>query len=239
MKLATKHLITHILTQLDYVALGNIYCDDRGDAFWKNRKRPCQQLGTRIASSLRQRLAPNGRSLYVGAGVAELPMLIMETTELHRSIAAHNLRKDEVVILNKTCAEQPFTFLATNALHAQGRFDHLWLVSVLNDPECYPETSALSYGRATPFTFNPDIFKKEQRLLRRLVHLCLSTLTMPGLVTTSVEEIPWITAWCLENDVSFHIENKTYPTAIVGDPLCFIHLGKRLKRAYQTKTRNL
>ncbi len=180
----------------------------------------------RIATQLKNRLRSEGRSLYVGAGVTELPMLIAETTELHRSITAHNLRKDEVAILNKTCAYLPFEFRASSALHARGRFDHIWLLSILNDPECYPETSALSYGHATPVNFDTDTFKKERRTLNRLLNSCLSKLTLPGLVTTSVEEIPWITAWCLEKGIPFRIENKTYPTAIVGDPLCFIHLGK-------------
>ncbi len=225
LKPETKKIITHVFAQLDYPALGKVYCDEGGDAFWQARKGPCQTLGMRIANHLKNRLRSEGRSLYVGAGVTELPMLIAETTELHRSITAHNLRKDEVAILNKTCAYLPFEFRASSALRARGRFDHIWLLSVLNDPECYPETSALSYGHATPVNFDTDTFKKERRTLRRLVNSCLSKLTIPGLVTTSVEEIPWITAWCLEKGIPFHIENKTYPTAIVGDPLCFIHLG--------------
>jgi len=214
-----------VFEQLDYPTLGKVYCDEGGNAFWKDRKGPCQTLGIRIASALKNQLTENGRSLYVGSGVAELPMLIMETTELHRSMAAHNLRSDEVNILNQACTGLPLAITAKNALNAQGRFDHIWLMSVLNDPECYPETSALSYGHATPVEFDTDRFTKERRTLNRLVNSCLSKLTLPGLVTTSVEEIPWITAWCLEKGVPFRIENKTYPTAIVGDPLCFIHLG--------------
>ncbi len=154
-------------------------------------------------------------------------MLVVETTELDRSVTAHNLRKDEAAILNKACADLPFEIQASNASRARGRFNHIWLVSVLNDPECYPETSALSYGHATPVNFDANTFKKERRTLIRLINSCLSKLTLPGLVSTTVEEIPWITAWCLERDIPFHIEDKTYPTAIVGDPLCFIHLGKK------------
>ena len=75
--------------------------------------------------------------------------------------------------------------------------------------------------------FDTDTFNKERRTLNRLLNSCLSKLTLPGFVTTSVEEIPWITAWCLEKDIPFRIENKTYPTAIVGDPLGFIHLGEK------------
>lgn len=225
LKPKTKKIISHVFAQLDYPALGKIYCDESGDAFWQARKGPCQTLGMRIATQLKNRLRSEGRSLYVGAGVPELPMLIAETTELHRSITAHNLRIAEVATLNKTCSYLPFEFRASSALRARGRFDHIWILSVLNDPECYPETSALSYGHATPVDFDADTFKKERRTLLRLVNSCLSKLTIPGLVTTSVEEIPWITAWCLEKDIPFRVENTTYPTAIVRDPLCFIHLG--------------
>ncbi len=157
--------------------------------------------------------------------MAELPMLIVETADLTRSVEPYNLRKDEVGILNKACNDLPFSFQAANALQAQGQFDHIWMVSILNDPECYPEASALSYGRATPATFDADAFKEEQGTLRQLVNSCLSKLALPGFVTTSVEEIPWITAWCLENGVPFGIDSKTFPTAIVGDPVCFIKLG--------------
>jgi len=216
-----------VFAQLNYPALGKVYCDEGGDAFWQNRKGPCQILGMRIATQLKNRLPREGRSLYVGAGVPELPMLISETTELDRSIEIYNLRQDEVAILNKACADLPFEFRASSALRARGRFDHIWLLSVLNDPECYPETSTLSYGHATAVNFDTNTFKKERRTLIRLVNSCLSKLNLPGLVTTSVEEIPWITAWCLEKGVPFRIENKTYPTAIVGDPLCFIHLAEK------------
>ena len=221
----TKKLITSVFNQLDFQKLGTIYCDEGGEAFWKNRRGPCQRLGKKIASQLLQRLMRKGRSLYIGAAVAELPMLITETVELQREVYAHNLRKDEVVLLNKACMHLPFTFQGTDAQGAQGPFDHIWIVSVLNDPEAYPETSALSYGRANPINFDPDAFKKERRILRRLVTSCLIKLALPGLITTSVEEIPWITEWCIEHGLHFHIENQTFSTAIVGDPLCFIHVS--------------
>lgn len=230
LKPSTRNLITQIFAQLDYSALGKIYCDEGGDAFWQDRKGPCQTLGKNIATQLEKRCPKEGRSLYIGAGVAELPMLITESIELNRSIAAHNLRKDEVEILNKACADLPVTFQANNARRARDRFDHIWIVSVLNDPECYPETSALSYGRATPLNFDVDTFKKERRMLIQLLNSCLGKLTYPGLVTTSVEEVPWITTWCLKHNLPFHIEGKTYPTAIVGDPLCFIHIGEKTRQ---------
>jgi hypothetical protein len=81
---------THVFDQLDYKALGAIYCDEGGEEFWKDRREPCQTLGVQMAKILRRRLKSEGRSLYVGAGVAEIPMLVMETLELHRKVAAFN-----------------------------------------------------------------------------------------------------------------------------------------------------
>src|SRR5437867_5889091 len=97
---ATLQSIARIFDALDYAALGAIYCHEGGDAFWEERRGPCQKLGIQLAEVLRDRLRPNGRSLYIGAGVAELPILAMETMELHRTVEAYNLRADEVALLN-------------------------------------------------------------------------------------------------------------------------------------------
>src|SRR2546422_8383903 len=92
--------ITRIFDSLDYAALGPIYCDEGGDAFWEERRGPCQELGIKLAAALRDRLPPSGRSLYVGAGGAELPPLVMETAELHRTVAADNLPAQEAAGLH-------------------------------------------------------------------------------------------------------------------------------------------
>jgi len=147
---STLHTISRIFQNLDYGSLGEIYCDEGGDAFWNERRGPAEQLGVKLAEVLRSRLSPKGRSLYVGAGVAEIPMLVMEALELERTVAPYNLRAREVTVLNQTCAGLPFAFLPDDARTASGSFDHLWIVSVLNDPECFPELGALSSGRAIP-----------------------------------------------------------------------------------------
>ena len=223
---ATLAFITRIFNSLDYAALGPIYCDEGGDAFWQERRGPCQELGIKLAAVLRDRLRPGGRSLYVGAGVAELPPLMMETVELHRTVAAYNLRADEAAVLNRACAGLPFEFQAKDAREAEGPFDHLWIVSVLNDPECFPELGALSSGRANPVTFDPDSFTVERQAVLALAADCLEKIARPTLVTTSVEEIPWITDWCERHDVACVVEDADYPTAIVQDPICFIRLGE-------------
>ena len=221
----TLQHIDRIFDSLDYHALGAIYCDEGGDAFWEERRGPCQELGIKLAAVLRDRLRPGGRSLYVGAGVAELPPLVMETAELHRTVAAYNLRADEVAVLNRACAGLPLEFQATDARGAAGPFDHLWIVSVLNDPECFPELGALSSGRADPVTFDPTAFAVERQAVLALAAGCMAKVARPALVTTSVEEITWITDWCERQGVPYVVEDEDYPTAIVEDQTCFIRIG--------------
>ena len=222
---ATLHAIARLFDSLDYAALGAIYCHEGGDAFWEERREPCRTLGIKLAGVLRDRLAPNGRSLYVGAGVAELPMLAMETLELHRTVEAYNLRADEVSLLNHACAGLPFGFQARDAREAAGTFDHLWIVSVLNDPECFPELGALSSGHANPVTFDPDVFVVERQAVFAVAAGCLEKVARPGLVTTSIEEIPWITDWCERQGIPCVVEDEDHPTALVEDPVCVIRIG--------------
>ncbi len=222
---STRAAITRLFDRLDYARLADIYCEEGGAAFWQARKAACRTLGSRLAERLKGRLPPRGRSLYVGAGVAELPVLVMETLELEREVAVFTLRRKEAGILNRACAGLPFRYRAQDARRARGRFDHLWIVSVLNDPERFPELSALSYGRADPVIFEPRVFVRERRAVTALVDAVMRDLRHPALVTTSVEELPWIAAWCARHAVPCAVGAHRHPTALVGDPVCFVRVG--------------
>lgn len=224
----TRRLIARVFARLDYAALGPIYCDEGGAAFWRTKRGPCETLGVALAGVLLGRLRPGGRSLYVGAGVAELPAALAEALELNREVAAFNLRRPEVALINRALAarEGPaWRLRAGDARRARGAFDHLWLVSVLNDPERFPALSALSYGRANPVTFDPRAFARERTAVRALADACLDKLTASALVTTSVEEIPWVTDWAARRGRRCTVEPEDYPTALVEDPVCFIRIG--------------
>jgi hypothetical protein len=223
----TKQAIAQVFNCLDYAALGRIYCDEGGEAFWREKRGLCQRLGSKLAEALLGRLKPKGRSLYVGAGVAEIPALVMEVLELGREVTAYNLRADEVALLNQACKDLGLQFWCRDAANANGLFDHLWIVSTLNDPERFPELSTLSYGRANPVTFDPTRFAQERAAVLEIVDACLRKLTLPSLVTTSVEEIPWITDWCARKRVACVVEEEDYPTALVEDPICFIRIGMK------------
>jgi len=221
----TTQQIKKMYQALDYEGLGPIYCDEGGDAFWEDRREPCQKFGIAIAKALRGRLQPLGRSLYVGAGVPEIPILLMEHHELNRTVCPYNLRQGEVDILNQAGGESGISFCYGSAESATGNFDHLWIVSVLNDPEEFPNLSVLfSYGRADPLTFDTTAFSTERETGIRLFANCMAKLTKPGWLTTSVEEIPWVEHWCQTHHRPYHIEEPTYPTALIGDPICFIRI---------------
>ncbi len=223
---ATRHFVTEVYGRLDYDALGPIYCYEGGDEFWRAKRGLCDRLGSRVAVVLRRKLARGGRSLYVGAGVAELPALIMETVELGRSVEPYNLRRAEVAVLNRACSSVPLTFHAIDAAGAKGRFDHIWMVSVLNDPERFPHLSPLSYGRGDPLTLDPLKFGIERRIVRALVARCMGKLARPGFVTTTTEEVLWFAEWCHRHRVPYRVGKHDYPTALVGDPVCFMQIGK-------------
>ena len=228
----TRQVIQEVFAKLDYAVLGDVYCEEGGEVFWKTHRKKCRTMGIRIGEALKQRLPQKGKSLYVGAGVAELPLLVTETLDMNRTVEAYNLREREVNVLNRACHGLPFAVHATGAQTAHGTFDHLWIASVLNDPECFPETSALSYGRADPVKFDPAAFQREGTQIRELLDACLPKLSRPGMLSTTVEEVAWMTEWLTRHRVPFHVEEQLYPTAIVGDPLCFIRLAptKKWKR---------
>jgi hypothetical protein len=226
----TRTLIGRVFARLDYGALGPVYCDEGGAAFWRAKRGPCRALGMRLAAVLLGRLRRGGRSLYVGAGVAELPAALAETLDLRREVAAFNLRRTEVAVINRALADRggpAWRLRAGDARRAAGPFDHLWMVSVLNDPERFPTLSALSYGRADPVTFDPRAFARERAAVRALADACLNKLATPALVTTSVEEIPWITDWAARSGRICFVEPEDHPTAMVEDPVCFIRIEDR------------
>ena len=225
----TRRLISSIFDRLDYRSLARIYCDEGGVAFWRDRRGPAQRLGLAIANALAGRLLPGGRSLYVGAGVTEIPALLIERHDLGRTVEPYTLRRAEARALNHAGAAAGLKIRGSDAVSARGTFDHLWIVSVLNDPETLPSLSALSYGRADPVTFDSVAFARERTVVRRLVDRCLRRLTVPGLVTTSVEEVPWIRDWAKRHRRETIVEAEELPTALVGDAVCFVRLERRKK----------
>ena len=166
----TVRFIADVFDRLDYRKLGPIYCDEGGEEFWKDRRDPCQTLGKGLAEIVLNRLKPGGRSLYVGVGVAELPVLITEVLELDRHVEAFNLREDEVAALNHACKGLPFRIAARDARSARGMYDHLWIVSVLTILSRIPSSPRSPTDRRTPSpSIRPRLRMNVQRSSRWLM----------------------------------------------------------------------
>jgi hypothetical protein len=54
----------------------------------------------------------------------------------------------------------------------------------------------------------------------------MGKLARPGLVTTTTEEVIWIAEWCHRHRVPYLVGKRYYLTALVGDPICFMQIGK-------------
>lgn len=230
--LATSARVRQVIEALDGTTLGHVYCDDGGDAFWADRREPVIELGVRWASELTTRLPRGGHSIYVGAGVAELPAMIVEILDLDRTVTACNLRAEECDSINGALAKQELDLrlqhIDASAVTVDA--DHISLVSVLCDPETFPIVSDLTYGRLHPALVDAEAFVAERDRVRQLAHAVLNRLRLPGLVTTTIEEVPWVLEWAERAGVRAAGDDTMVETAIVGDPIGFLRVAAATSR---------
>ncbi len=231
---ATVDKITSLFAHLDYGALGDIYCDEGGAAFWDDRRSPALELGLIWAAALGPRIPPGGSSLYVGAGVAELPALVTEALDLRRGLRVASLRTAECEILNRSLDAAGLgdrvRFTPGGVLghldEDPGPFDHLSVVSVLDDPETYPLVSGVTYGRIPPVLLDVGGFCQERDKVRELVAALFDAAKVPFLVTTTGEEVPWFLHEAEARDLRVEADDETIETALVGDPIGFLRVGR-------------
>ena len=226
---ATRTVLEALFAALGYDRLGPIYCDEGGAAFWEAHREPALRLGIEWARALASRLT-RGTSFYVGAGVAELPALVVEVADLDRTVRVCSLNGEECDVINAALRtvglQDRIAFECRDAakIAAETTFDHLSLVSVLNDPDLYPMVSGLSYGRLPPVSLDVPRFEAERERLRGLVATLLDGLRRPGLVTTTFEEVSWLLHVASTLGLTIDAEDDAIETAIVGDPIGFLRV---------------
>ena len=217
-----------VLAALDWQALGEIYFHWGGEAFWQEQLPQVGALGEKLGRALLPRLARRGASLWVGAGVAELPVLLAEVLLHERDVVATNLRARECEVLNagldKAAKDVPLRYVAGDACAvAAGRdFDHLGCISVFTDPESWPLLSDVAYGRIAPVQIDVERFVAERDQARTLAQGLFARLSRPGLLTTSAEAGAWVLECAEAAGRSFEASEELVETAVVGDPVGFI-----------------
>lgn len=210
--------------ELDWGLLERLYCWDDGEGFFADEQREALwDAGLQIAAGLSDRLAElwtDGprRSLYVGAAVAELVPMLVEALVLGRDVQAVNLAGPEADELNRAFEAVGVTLRLGTEL-PEGPFDHLWVVSVLSDPEAFPALHDELYQRVGAAATGAGDLVAERARAAEFVETWCSQLARPALISTTDEEVGFFEAESARRGRRFHVPKIGRLTAIVGDAL--------------------
>ena len=222
--------------RIDWEALGELYCHEGGEAFFPPEQvAAMRESGLRIAGALGEELARLrggvGRSLYVGAAVAELVPLLVERHVLQREVVVVNLDNAESDALNRAfvLAESDSglrmpRIRALDLTEVEGPFDHGWLVSVLNDPEAFPALHDQLYQRTGELATGRGDLDEERARAEALSEALLDRLTPQALLSTTDEELPVLRPLLARRKWGMQASEDALLTGVVGDPLRFLRM---------------
>lgn len=228
---AVTMLARRVIDALDWRGLGEVYFHWGGEQFWRERTARVLELGEVLGRRLGREVPRGGSSLWVGAGVAELPVLLGEALALGRSVVATNLRRRECELLNdglaRAAADAPVRYLAVDAQVVEpGReFDHLGCISVFTDPETWSVLSDVAYGRVPPVQIDVERFVAEREAARAVAKGVFARLQRPGVVTTTAEEVAWFLEQAAACGRTVDAADDLVATAVVGDPVGFLRVS--------------
>ncbi|MBL9077385.1 MAG: hypothetical protein JNL08_07780 [Planctomycetes bacterium] len=217
-----------VLDRLDATAIGDVYWHEDGARHFRDRRGAVVTAGRVLGKALLERVPTGGASLWVGAGLAELPVLLAEVLLHDRAVTAANLRQAECDLLNAALQaalpDVPLRYVAADARDAApgATFDHLGCISVFTDPETFAVLSDVAYGRIAPVQLDVDRFVAERERARTLAVALFARLQRPGLVTTTAEEVAWFLETAAAAGAGVDAGDELLPTAVVGDPVGFL-----------------
>jgi hypothetical protein len=218
--------------ELDWELLGRAACEGDGTTFYDAEFRErILDTGLWFAEDLGARLEHGqGQSLYLGAEVAELPLILAEhivmqrrvewlnvecaaTTELARAIRAVSARLG---------IELPVPIVEDVRRIAEESCDHLWMVSVLTDPDAFPALHDELYERRdAPLATGRGVLDVERRRADALVEAWLARAELPCALSTTEEELVVIEPLVAFRGWRLELESGGRLSAIVGDRVRF------------------
>lgn len=219
--------------ELDWAALGACYCEgDARDYFDDARRARLFDVGLVLADDVAARLPARGpgRSLYVGAAAAELAPLLVERLVLGRELRWHLLPGPELDELARGLTrvsarlglELPLPDQRPLESVAPLPCDHLWLVSVLTDPDAFPALHDELYERTgTPQATGRGDLAAERRRAQSLVAALFAHAAPEALITTTTDELPLLRAHVGD---AVPLERGRL-TALVGDRIALLRTG--------------
>ncbi len=225
---------------LDWERLGVLHCHEGGEDFFDLVDRGALlEAGLLFADDLGRRLSEGGTSLYIGASVAELVPMLVESLVLGRQVLWYELASPIIEELAGALEEverkldcmlpRPCLRPIQEAQRpgSQAPIDHLWLVSVLSDPDAFPALHDRLYERKGEAATGKGDFESELETARALASAALRMCEVPALVTTSDEELSVLVPLCEELGFLLQVPDAARLSAVVGDPVRHCSLTKR------------
>lgn len=223
-----------VLDELDWPLLGELYCYEGGEHFFDAERRAAILDGglaqaAEIGAALERFRTGDGlgvgASLYVGASVFELGPILFESLFLGRHVDARNLPGRESAELDRALVavargmDLTLPRISTTPVEAAtGSFDHVWLVSVLTDPEAFPALHDELYGRhGTDLATGRGDLAGERARAEALVARLLAQAASPCLVTTTEDEEPIWRAVCPRQGRALAAPGPGRLSPVVGD----------------------
>ena len=217
---------------LDWTALGEFYCSEGGaDFFCEEQRQELIESGLTFAQELGERLGPakNARSLYLGAALFEIFPALFEHLVLEREVVLLNLDHPETRELNRGLAhvsrdlELALPTIRVHEVEQLGgqRFDHIWMTSVLNDPDAFPALHDALYQRDSGdeyATCRGNLVEDKARASSLLESLLAASEDACWFTTTD-EELPLVQKVCEAHGRQLAIPESARLSAIVGDPV--------------------
>jgi hypothetical protein len=225
-----RRAVAAAFAALDWRALGACVFEDPRGRFTARQLTELVETGLVAASALAEH--EPGTSLIVGGGVAEVPAALGETLAgrrvvllTKRIVEARILRAALEAGARAAKARGPRVVVgdaATAPLPARVR--HLWLVSVLDDPEEFPALSAFYYRRADPRTFSGRRFDRDRRRARRIAARLLDRLWRPALIAASDDAFPWIEEGARRRGLAIEAGAPAWRAPTTRDPVRLLRI---------------
>jgi hypothetical protein len=215
--------------ELDWERLGRTYCEGDGSKFLDERLRAeVLDVGLQFADDVARALAPGCAqcSLYLGAAVAELAPMLAESIVLEREVRWLNLDGEESrelaraadAVSERLGVGLPRPNATALASIAPASCGHLWMVSVLTDPDQFPALHDDLYRRShgSLATGRGDL-EDDRRRARELGEALLARAAPPCVLTTTDEELVVLRPLAPAAGFALRVPAARRISAIVGD----------------------
>jgi hypothetical protein len=231
--------VNEVLIELDWKLLGRAYCEGDGAEFFDDELRArivdtALMHADDLADALR---GERGRSLYLGAEIAELPLILAEHLVMGRRVEWLNIdgpqTREVVRALDAVGArlelELPKPDTRVLSEIEPESCDHLWMVSVLTDPDHFPALHDVLYERTQgPLSTGRGRLEDDRARADALVEALLDRAASPCVLTTSDEERTIVEPLAARRGFSLEFTRGGRLSSIVGDR---VRIGQ-LRRAH-------